>query len=84
MKTLRLWLLAAALLLSTVSAQEQQQQIAFLPDDDVIPIPEQTVLDLATQSDKDPVPPPIWTLCGDPAKHLLIPYPPSHLLPGSH
>lgn len=68
---LRVWLLAAALLHSAVAAQEQQ--IAFLPDDDVIPIPEQTVLDPAAQGDKDPVPPPIWTLCGDPAKHLLTP-----------
>jgi hypothetical protein len=49
--------------------------ISDVLNDDIIP---DLVLD---DLDKDPVPPPVWKLCGDPSKHLLIPYaPPSRIL----
>jgi hypothetical protein len=58
-----------AVLLNAVSAQHETQ-LPFV--DDVVPIayePEEAVPDY--EPDKDP--PPIWTLCGNPSKHLIIP-----------
>jgi hypothetical protein len=46
---------------------EDTNTISDVLNDDIIP-------DLIL--DKDPVPPPVWKLCGDPSKHLLIPYTP--------
>jgi len=67
--------LVVAALSTLASADPDQHPLVedtnIIPDvinDDIIP---DFVLD---DLDKDPVPPPIWKLCGNPSKHLLIPY----------
>jgi hypothetical protein len=69
--------LLLAALSAVASADPDQHPLVedtvIIPDvinDDIIP---DYVLD---DLDKDPVPPPIWRLCGNPSKHLLIPYDP--------
>jgi len=67
--------LVVAALSALASADPDQHPLVedtnAIPDainDDIIP---DFILD---DLDKDPVPPPIWKLCGNPSKHLLIPY----------
>ena len=65
--------LAATLVATTLSAQEQ---IPFLADD-IIPLSDDPSSNPALVGDKNvpppPPPEPIWTLCGDPSKHILVP-----------
>jgi hypothetical protein len=76
MKSVRLCsgIVLLAALLSAVSAQEVQHilvdniQPALDPIQDSL-IPGYTLDD----PDKKPVEPPIWSLCANPSKHLLIP-----------
>jgi len=65
--------LLASLFLSIASAEQIQHPFI----EEIQPVLE-PVADDAVISDKaqepEPVPPPIWSLCGTPSKHLLIPY----------
>src|SRR5579871_5864312 len=82
MKYLRVYVgifIASALFVDIASSQEQ---IPFIGDD-VVPVPD--LFPDPSLPTEDPVPPPIWSLCGDPSKHLLVPYPslpsPTYLTP---
>lgn len=61
-----------AAILSAVSAQEAQHVLVdnIHPGLDPNIIPDYPIVDL----DKEPVEPPIWSLCGNPSEHLLIPF----------
>ena len=77
MKSLRLYFgfaLFACLFFGIVKAEQQIQhplieevEPALEPVADIVPITD--------DAPEEPVPPPIWTLCGNPSEHLLIPYP---------
>ena len=51
----------------------QEQQLPFI--DDSYPVSELPEV-IETLHDAEDPPPPIWSLCGNPSKHLLIPYAP--------
>ena len=77
MKSLHLYLLAVALIaLVFVPSSAEEVQYPFVEDpqlpSELIPNADDDVTDSIL--DDDPVPPPIWSLCGNPSKHLLIPY----------
>jgi hypothetical protein len=63
--------LIASLLLSATADQIQHPLV-----EDIQPALE-PVSDTALPDDvlEEPVPPPVWSLCGTPSEHLLIPYP---------
>lgn len=81
MKSVRFYIgivLVIAALLPAVAAEEAQQpfvdDVAIAIED--LPLEEDIIPDyILDDPDKEPVPPPIWSLCGNPSKHLLIPYP---------
>lgn len=78
MKSLQLYLSPCLLflfLLSLARAQQVQHPLINTATDPILEdnIPEYVF----AGSDEDPAPappPPIWSLCGEPSKHLLIPY----------
>jgi hypothetical protein len=77
MKSLHLYLLVVALIaLFSVPASAQEVQHPFVEEPqltpELLPIADDDVTDSVPKD--DPVPPPIWSLCGNPSKHLLIPY----------
>ena len=60
-------------LLGFVAALDDDGQYPIIverPDEEVVATPDEE----CSLGDKEPVPPPIWNLCGKPSKHLLIPY----------
>jgi hypothetical protein len=82
MKSVRFYIgivFVIAVLLTAVSAEDTQQPFI---DNGVVTIEDPAFVDgvihdaiVDDQDKEDPVPPPIWSLCGNPSKHLLIPYP---------
>jgi hypothetical protein len=76
MKALRLYFgfaLLACLFFTIASAEQIQLPLVVESEPAVEFVPEPVVADDA-QDTEEPLPPPIWTLCGNPSKHLLIPY----------
>ena len=79
MRTSRIYFgIAVALSLLSTIALAEQPQVTFIEDI------QDPILDVTPESDtllldEEPVPPPIWSLCGHPSKHLLIPYLPTPL-----
>jgi hypothetical protein len=81
---LRLCLVFALLacLFFTIARAEQIQHPLIEEIQPVLePVVDDTIISDKAQ-EPEPVPPPIWSLCGTPSQHLLIPYfPPfAHLL----
>jgi hypothetical protein len=62
-----------AVLLTAVLAEDVQHPLI---DDATITIEDPAFVDspIVDDLDKNPIPLPVWSLCGNPSKHLLIPY----------
>ena len=80
MKSVRFYIgivFVIAVLLTAVSAEDVQEPFI---DDAAITIEDLALGDgsipdsLLDDLDKEPVPPPVWALCGNPSEHLLTPY----------
>jgi hypothetical protein len=65
-----------ASLLSSCIVIAEEVQVPFIEDS---PLFHDPITDVIPEPDllDEPVPPPIWSLCGNPSTHLLIPYTPS-------
>ena len=76
MKALRLYFgfaLLACLFFTIAGAEQIQLPLVGELEPALESVLEPVVADDA-QNPEEPLPPPIWTLCGNPSKHLLIPY----------
>ena len=83
MKSLRLSI--AFVLIASLVISAAAEQIQYPLVEDIGPALEPVADTVIPDVLEEPVPPPIWSLCGDPSKHLLIPYPslpsPTYLTP---